>query len=146
MNLAFLTELADRPGYVRGRSAPFFRDGFEGEEHLVKSLSRWFSVPETQKVMSVTDCINVCNMTVRRFDAFVGGVAHEAKVGYRPLDDFTRRQILSDAHLIKNNSIKGAHWHFYPSDVTSQLGPSRQVLDLLDEHGIKYTIHYPKVG
>lgn len=146
INLKVLDEARNRPGYVKGKPAPFMADGRAGEDHMVKSLTRPFSKPETQKIMMVDGCIDVCNRTVRRFDALVGGVAHESKVGYRYLDDFTRRQIHTDGHLIKNGSIKGAHWHFYPSDITSQMGPSAQVLDLLDEHGIKYTIHHPKVG
>ncbi len=144
MDLKLLAEFGDRPGHVRGEPAPYFQDWREAEKHMAESIAKGPSVPETQKTISVTDCIDGCNRTVRRFDAFAGGVAHESKVGYRPLDDFTRGQILSDAHLIKNNSIKGAHWHFYPSAITGQLGPSRPVLDLLDEHGIRYTIHSPR--
>lgn len=145
-DLKLNAQFMERPGHVRGKPAPFFSNGSEGEDHLAKSLTSWISKPETQKVMSVSDCIEVCNQTVRRFDSFSRGVAHESKVGYRPLDDFTRRQILSDAHLMKNNSIKGAHWHFYPSGVTGQFGPSGPLLDLLDKHGIQYTIHAPIVG
>lgn len=146
IDLKLNAQFMERPGHVRGKPAPFFQNGREGEDHLLKSLTTWRSKPETQKVMPVSDCVEVCNQTVRIIDAFAGGVAHESKVGYRTLDALTRRQILSDAHLIQSESIKGAHWHFYPSGVTDQFGPSGPLLDLLDKHGIKYTIHAPIVG
>lgn len=73
----------------------------------------------------------------------INGVARESKVGRVNLTESVRKQITSDAHLVESGVIKRAHWHFYPSDHTKQLGASEPVLDFLDEHGIKYTIHLP---
>lgn len=103
--------------------------------------------------MVTEGCHGSCNSTnVRIIDACVGGdgdtciggVAHEVKVGYKYLTPDLERQIRSDAYLQGAGKIKGAHWHFFASSHTNQLGASKQVLDLLDELDIPFTIHVPK--
>lgn len=144
MDLDRLNNLLDRPGHVSGRSVQFMNDGKAGEDYLERSRSRFFAKAETQFSESTKGCITVCNPHIRRFDVVARGIAHEAKVGFKTLDSTTRRQIESDAYLISTGQIKGAHWHFYPSAYTSKLGASDPLIDLLEEKGIRYTIHLPK--
>ncbi|WP_290216878.1 hypothetical protein [Corynebacterium atrinae] len=144
MNLDRLENLLDRPGHVSGRSVQFMSDGKAGEDFLERNRSRFFAKAETQFSESTKGCVTVCNPQIRRFDVVARGIAHEAKVGSKILDSATRRQIESDAYLISTGKIKGAHWHFYPSAHTSQLGASDPLLDLLEEKGIRYTIYLPK--
>ena len=42
---------------------------------------------------------------------------------------------------MRNGDIEGAHWHFFRSGVTGKIGPSAPLRNLLEEHGIKYTIY-----
>ncbi len=77
----------------------------------------------------------------RYIDQLAGDIAYESKVGYTTLTDFVKKQILKDAELIKQGSIKGANWNFFMSDVTGKVGASKPLLDFLKQHGITYTIH-----
>ncbi|MFC6235097.1 hypothetical protein ACFPZL_08395 [Leucobacter soli] len=137
-----------RKGHVPGAPAKFMSDGYAGEKYLTKILSEKGKV-KSQVSMSTKGCVDVCNATSRRFDVVSKNVAHESKVGYTNLTESIRRQIQSDAHLMKQNCvkekacIKSAHWHFFPSDTTNQVGASEALLDLLDELKIPYTIHLP---
>lgn len=92
--------------------------------------------------MSSRGCGGACNLTdLRIFDVLVDGVAHESKVGYKRFGTEIERQIRSDAYLIENGEIEGAHWHFMASAYSKKLGADSRVLDLLDELGIPFTIH-----
>lgn len=68
--------------------------------------------------------------------------AYEAKVGYvsgyRAL-----RQIAKDKALLDNQKLKGVEWHFYVSDTTGRVGPSKSVINALVDAGIPYHIHLP---
>lgn len=134
-----------RPGHVTGQPVPFLEQWKDGETHLKDTLKRTNRSIDTQKHMSTQGCVEVCNLTARRFDVFADGVAHESKVGAVSLTQGIRSQINSDAYFMEQKMIDGAHWHFYPSGITEQLGASKPLLDLLDEKGIKYTIHLPKI-
>ena len=70
-------------------------------------------------------------------------VAYESKVGYKVLTPEIKAQIGSDAYLIKTGKIKSAHWDFYPSAHTNEVGATPQLLDFLEENGITFTIHVP---
>lgn len=143
INLDNVGSALKRDGHVRGAASPFLADGPAGELLLAKSLSKKSKKTEAQVRAPIADCFNVCNPTVRIFDVVADGVAHESKVGQKFLTESTRRQVNSDAHLIEKGVIDGAHWHFYPSAPTSQLGASKPLLDLLEEKGISFTIHPP---
>lgn len=70
-----------------------------------------------------------------------GDIAYESKVGYTTLTDSVKKQILKDAELIEQGSIKGANWNFFRSGVAGKVGVSKPLLDFLKQHGIMYTIH-----
>jgi hypothetical protein len=142
-----LDELADairRPGHVRGATARFFTDWRDGEKFLEDLFRAQGRVPTSQVFYHTTGCGKLCSMYGRRFDVLVDGVAHESKVSYTYLSPSLEMQIRSDAWLIKQGEIKGAHWHFFASTYGDKLGADTRVLDLLDEVGIPYTIHLPK--
>lgn len=145
MDLDHLADVMARPGHVAGPRTPFFTHWRGGEEFLEKHYRKTAKSVEPQKQLRTGGCVDVCNPTnVRRVDLLVDGVAHESKVGLVPLSDPIRREIQSDAHLIRTGQIDGAHWHFFASDTSGTMGPHRDVLALLEEHGIKFTIHPPK--
>lgn len=132
-----------RAGHVSAAPSKFFADGPQGEEYLHGVLRTRGAEVSTQVVESTKSCVEVCNVTWRRFDVVADGVAHEAKVGYKILTAALERQIRSDAYLVKTGRIDRAHWDFLPSAYSGQVGADAKVLDLLDEVGIKYTIHLP---
>lgn len=70
-------------------------------------------------------------------------IAREAKTGYARLTPFVQRQIDKDLRLLADGRAQGIEWHFYPSSITSRLGPSRPLLDELQRRGIAYVIHLP---
>lgn len=132
-----------RDGHIEGPPSRYLADGPSGEKTLVDSLSENGTEVDTQVTASTEGCQEVCNPLARRFDAVVDGIAHESKVGFNDLDAGTRAQINSDAYLIETGVIRGAHWHFYPSAIADQVGANKNVLDLLEEKGIPFTIHMP---
>lgn len=143
VNIDSLAVARKRKGHQSGPAVGFLVDGPAGESQLVRQLTRWWSSPNTQVVNSTTACIEVCNQASRRFDVVVNGEAHESKVGYVSLTEGIRKQINSDAYLIETGEIRKAHWHFYPSAQTGQLGASGPLLDLLEEKEIPFTVHLP---
>ena len=80
--------------------------------------------------------------SVRIFDVFVDGVAHESKVGYKTLSE-VEPQLRSDAYLLKTGQLEATHWHFFASPQTNKVGANSELLDRLDEAGIRCTIHLP---
>lgn len=142
-----LDELADaikRSTHVEGPPAKFFADGYVGEAWL-EELYGANVLGVSRQVRALTKgCNGPCNLTdLRILDVLVDGVAHESKVGYKRWDQEIEKQIRSDAYLIKNGDIEGAHWHFFASSYNNMMGADPKVLDLLDELGIPYTIHLP---
>lgn len=143
LDLDALADAIKRPTHVSGPSAPFFADGYKGEEWLENLYGAKVKGVEVQVPMSTTACTDACNPAHRIFDVLVDGVAHESKVGYKVWSEELARQIRSDAYLIKAGQIEGAHWHFMASAYSNKVGADPKVLDLLDELGISYTIHLP---
>ncbi len=141
-----LNKIADairRPAHVEGPRARFFANGYDGEAWLENLYGANEAGVTKQVRMRTEGCVDVCNSTnVRVIDVFVDGVAHESKVGYKTMG-MVEKQIRSDAHLIRTGVIEGAHWHFSASGITNRIGAQQEVLDLLDELGIQYTIHLP---
>ena len=78
---------------------------------------------------------------VRVIDQLVDGVANESKVGYTCLTSQVRLQIAKDIELINTGAIDSSVWHFYPSPITGQVGPSSPLAQALDDAGIDYLIH-----
>lgn len=109
--------------------SPLFNSGRLGEEYLLKTVGGI-----SQKYFMTT-------RGGRYIDAFANGVAYESKVGYVPLTDFVKKQVLKDAELISKGEIDAAEWNFYRSGITGKIGPSQPLLDFLNQHGIKYVIH-----
>lgn len=143
VNLDRLGEATRRDGHVAGPAAPYMASGPDGEKHLEKMLQKEADSVSTQITVSTGGCVEVCNGVARRFDVVADGTAYESKVGYTSLTKTVKRQIESDAYLIKNGAIQNSQWHFYSSDITNQLGPTKPLLDYLDSKGISYTIHLP---
>ena len=145
LGLDSLAEAMKRDGHVKaeGARAPFFATGKEGEAFLAGLYPATDGSKYTQIARSTKDCIEVCNVVLRRFDVLVDNVAHESKVGRVNLSPSIERQIRSDAYLVDQGEIEEARWHFFASAVSKTMGPSKPVLDLLDELGIPYTIHIP---
>ncbi len=145
VGLDSLAEAMKRPGHVNVNSgrAGFFDTGKDGETFLAGLYPATDGSKYTQIARSTKDCIEACNDFLRRFDVLADNVAHESKVGRVNLSPSIERQIRSDAYLVDQGDIDGAHWHFFASAVSKTLGPSKPVLDLLDELEIPYTIHIP---
>lgn len=78
----------------------------------------------------------------RYIDQLANGIAYESKVGYTSLTSRVKTQILKDAELIKKGQINGAEWNFFRSADTGKIGVSKQLLQFLEQNGIKYKIHY----
>lgn len=143
INLDSIGSAMKREGHSIGPPSRFMENGPAGEASLEQMLSTQGEIVDTQVRASTVDCVEVCNANARVFDAVVDDVAHESKVGFNSLTSSVRAQINSDAYLMEAGVIDSAHWHFYPSAHTSQLGASKPVLDLLEEKGIGFTIHVP---
>lgn len=139
-----LANAVRRDGHFGGETTAFFQTPAMGEDFLAELYGADNPTVVTQLALPTRGCIAVCNATIRRVDVFADGVAHESKVGRVYLTESIQKQILSDAYLVETNAIDSAHWHFFASSVTNTLGPSVPVMDLLDSHGIAYTIHLPK--
>lgn len=78
----------------------------------------------------------------RYFDVLKDGIAHESKVGLVKYSSKIEAQIKKDVWLRDNqNSIDGAHWHFFVSGRSGTVGPDARVLQLLRDNNIPYTIH-----
>jgi hypothetical protein len=77
----------------------------------------------------------------RYVDVLDSGIAHESKVGFTKLGDFQRKQIAKDAWLLKNSQVEGVSWHFFRSAETGEIGATQELLQALEENGIKYVIH-----
>lgn len=143
-NLDDLAAAIKRNTPVAAPGAKFFANGPEGEKFL-EHLYGVNVVGATKQISASTKgCLKVCNDFRRRFDVLADGVAHESKVGFVRMSPSIERQIRSDAWLVKNGDIEGAHWHFFASARSNTLSADKKVLDLLDEQRIPYTIHPPK--
>ncbi|WP_411347183.1 RHS repeat-associated core domain-containing protein [Paenibacillus sp. WLX2291] len=81
------------------------------------------------------------SMGTRIIDVLVKGSAYESKVGYVKYSQVAETQILKDAELVANDSVKNYTWHFLRSGVTSKIGADPRLLQLLTQNGIKYVIH-----
>lgn len=77
----------------------------------------------------------------RRVDVLAEGIAHESKVGYLSYSRSALRQIIKDVKLRKTAQISNAHWHFFRSAITGEVGADPRLLRVLDHFGIRYTIH-----
>ncbi|WP_411342700.1 hypothetical protein ACE3MZ_13625 [Paenibacillus sp. WLX1005] len=81
------------------------------------------------------------SMGTRIIDVLVKGSAYESKVGYVKYSQVAKTQILKDAELVANDSVKNYTWHFLRSGVTGKVGADPRLLQLLTQNGIKYVIH-----
>lgn len=142
-NLDSLGSAMKREGHSIGPPSRFMANGLAGEANIERMLSAHGEIVETQVRASTVGCVEVCNANARIFDAVVDDIAHVPKVGFNTLTSSVRAQISSDVYLMETGVIDSAHWHFYPSAHTSQLGASKPVLDLLQEKGVSFTIHVP---
>lgn len=143
-----LRSLADnlaRTNHVDGQPAPFLASPVLAEQELKAMLRPDSSrAASSTKAFSTVGCGGTCNLTARSVDTLTDGIAHEAKLGYVRLTPSVEKQIRSDAYLIKEGEIDGAHWHFFASSRTNSIGASTAVLDLLDDLDIAYSTHLPE--
>ncbi|MEZ5024729.1 MAG: RHS repeat-associated core domain-containing protein [Chitinophagales bacterium] len=96
-----------------------------GEQRLISTLG---DATQNSKRFNTSD-------GARIIDHLKDGIAHESKAGLNvKLTSEIKRQILKDKELIRDNAIKGAHWHFWQ-------GADNSVLLFLQQHGIPYTVH-----
>src|SRR5689334_7356270 len=77
----------------------------------------------------------------RFVDQLIGGIAHEAKVGYTALTEDIATQVAKDAELIETRQIDGATWRFFRSPSTGLCGPSAPLRGALEQAGISIVIH-----
>ncbi len=63
------------------------------------------------------------------------------KVGRISLTSATKLQVLKDAKLLKSGAVKEVVWEFSTSQVTGKGGPTPQLLNLLQQNGIKVIIN-----
>jgi hypothetical protein len=141
-NLDDVAAAVSRSTPVSGPSTRFL-EWREGESYLADLYQANVSGVTKQVRASTGGCTDVCTGTVRIFDVFADGVAHESKVGRVTYSAFARNQIQKDAWLVRNGDIEGAHWHFFASARSNTIGADPRLLDLLDEFDIPYTIHVP---
>ncbi|MBP2377291.1 hypothetical protein JOF42_000786 [Microbacterium phyllosphaerae] len=132
------------PGHVSGTRARFFATGPDAEAWLTASLQSSRTKADTQVVFSTAACAVVCNAVARRVDAMAAGIAHESKSGRVYLTESIEAQLRSDAYLVDEGLIEGAHWHFFASSESNSIGPSGPVVTLLEDLGIAYTVHPPR--
>ncbi len=125
--------LAGGAGYAV-QKAPLFRLGSEGEEHV----RRLVGAPEGPEYNQVRFGKG---KGARIVDVLYDGVANESKVGYLAYSRKNAWQIIKDAKLIKTGEVDAAHWHFFRSADTGQIGADPRLLKMLDRFGIKYTIY-----
>lgn len=145
LNIKKLSDDMKRPGHVRGQPVSFIAEWNHAEYLLEKNLKRRHADVKPQVYVKVEGCTLVCNTHGRFIDVLADKVAHESKVGYVTLTPGIMKQIQTDAHFVRTGVITESHWHFYPSGITGQMGASKQVLDLLEAEGIKFTNHVPKI-
>lgn len=139
-----LASIFDRKGHVDGANGEFFEDVPAAAAWLESVESDDPQEPQRSVTLPIAGCDDGCNESgFRAIDLKVDGIAHEVRVGHTVLDDTTERQVRSDAHLISQAEIDGAHWHFMASANSDTIGADPKLLDLLDEVGIGYTIHIP---
>lgn len=144
MNLDALATAYRASSQIEKGNTKFINDWADGEKYLEDRFDAHVNGVSRQVRASTEGCIEVCNTSnVRIFDVVAAGIAHESKVGYKTLGE-VEKQIRSDAYLIQKGVVAGAHWHFFASGQTDKLGASPEVFALLNELGIKYTIHLPK--
>jgi RHS repeat-associated protein len=77
----------------------------------------------------------------RYVDWLVGGVAHEAKVGYTDVNTRTKEEIAKDVWLLGKRHVKQVVWHFYKNPNDGKGGASPGLLFLLRQSNIDYVIH-----
>ncbi len=113
-----------------------FKTGAEGEAYLAEMF------PGGQSQVKFETGIGKGAQRFRYVDQLADGLANESKVGYTKLGDFQAKQIAKDAWLINNGKVDGVTWHFFRSAETGQIGASPELLQALEQNGIKYVIHY----
>lgn len=145
VDLDHLADVMSRPGHLSGPSTPFITPWRNGEVFLEEHYRKTAADVTPQKFLRTDGCVEVCNVSnTRRVDVFVDGVARESKVGKVSWSQRIEKEIQADAHLVKTGEVDSAHWHFFASDKGGGIGPVPKVVDLLDAHGITYTIHPPR--
>lgn len=144
MKLQDLAEAMAKANHIEGPSAPFMNSLTSAEDALADIVDERADTEIVRdRGLSTASCGSDCTPKVRVVDVLVDSTAHEAKVGYTSLTESVERQIRSDAHLISSGEIDAAHWHFFASARDNSIGASSDVLALLHEFGIDYTIHLP---
>jgi hypothetical protein len=113
-----------------------FKTGGDAEAYLTKLY------PGAQTQVRFETAVGSGATRFRIIDVLDQGVANESKMGYTELSDLVRSQISKDAWLVKNNpNIKDVVWHFFRSGNTGKVGAAPEVLQALQQNGIKYVIH-----
>lgn len=82
----------------------------------------------------------------RFLDLLSGTSAHESKVGRMSARASYKRQIAKDKELLINDpDVNAVTWHFFPSDITSKVGPTPALVDALRNPPppLEYVIHLP---
>ena len=77
----------------------------------------------------------------RYVDQLADNIAHESKVGFTTLSNRITRQIMKDKWLVDNGRIEESFWHFFESDVTHKIGPSKKLRQLLIDNNITIIEH-----
>jgi hypothetical protein len=138
-----LARAIKRPAHIVGRSAGLLRTWSAGEQ----LLRDWYEAEATGVDVhvraSTAGCVPGCTSDIRMIDVLADGVAHESKVGRVALTAQVEGEIRKDAWLMKTGVIEEAHWHFFASDTSHTIGAIEPVYDLLEELGIRYTVHLP---
>jgi hypothetical protein len=84
----------------------------------------------------------------RFVDVFSSGAAHESKVGRMSARSSYKLQLEKDKELLlsSGSGVTSVTWHFFPSDITSKVGPTPGLVGALNSPPppIPYVIHIPK--
>ncbi len=81
----------------------------------------------------------------RDVDVFVPNTptAIEVKTGKVSRTSHTMSQINNDVNLLNSGTVQSVEWHFYPSPITGQVGPTGPLEQMLKQNNIGITIVNP---
>ena len=138
VDLEVLADGLRRSTAPRVGSAPFFSSWRDAEEFVRRAtggVPKYFPTDPLGRGRFIDSCTGC--------DVLGEGIAREVKSGYVRYSSRIEQQIRKDAELLARGQVARVEWHFVASASSNSLGADPRVLDLLDQHGIPYTIYPP---
>lgn len=131
--------------------ARFYDSGFEAEGLLRTKLSGLGVVDRLPQYIGGTKpwhCLG-CRIPDARVKVDLGFQLHESKVGF-VRGGVALRQFTKDMALVSHGKASEVVWHFFASERSGKIGPSRYLLDqmerMADDLGFEFRIvlHLPE--